>query len=116
MTYLPAAMVPGLVGHDLNGSASLYQVLREDFGFPVISSQRRVEAAIAGVREARLLKVGRGDPLLVLRSISYTTGRRPLEYFIAFHRGDRSAFEVDLSSPAGSASRLGRVSVTGPVA
>jgi GntR family transcriptional regulator len=91
-------------------------VLREDFGFPVISSQRRVEAAIAGVREARLLKVGRGDPLLVLRSISYTTGRRPLEYFIAFHRGDRSAFEVDLSSPAGSASRLGRVSVTGPVA
>jgi GntR family transcriptional regulator len=49
--------------------------------------------------------------LLVLRSISYTTGHRPLEYFIAFHRGDRSAFEVDLSSPAGSASRFERVSV-----
>ncbi|MGD0875320.1 MAG: GntR family transcriptional regulator [Acidimicrobiales bacterium] len=112
MTYLPAAMVPGLVERDLNGSASLYQVLREEFGLPVISSQRRVEAATAGVREARLLKVDRGDPLLVLRSISYTTGSKPFEYFIAFHRGDRSAFEVDLSSPVGSASRLGRVSVT----
>jgi len=44
---------------------------------PVISSQRRVEAATAGVREARLLKVDRGDPLLVLRSISYTTGSKP---------------------------------------
>ena len=112
MTYLPAAMVPGLVERDLNGSASLYRLLREDFGLPVVSSRRRVEAATAGVREARLLRLGRGDPLLVLRSISYTTGRRPLEYFVAFHRGDRSAFEVDLSSPIGSASRLGRISVS----
>ena len=112
MTYLPAAMVPGLAQRDLNGSASLYQVLREDFGLPIISSLRRVEAATASVREARLLKVDRGGPLLVLRSTSYTTGRRPLEYFIAFHRGDRSAFEVDLSSPAGNASRFEQVSVT----
>ena len=112
MTYLPAAMVPGLVERDLNGSASLYRLLREDFGLPVVSSRRRVEAATAGVREARLLRLGRGDPLLVLRSISYTAGRRPLEYFVAFHRGDRSAFEVDLSGPIGSASRLGRISVS----
>jgi GntR family transcriptional regulator len=111
MTYIPAAMVPGIVQRDLNGSASLHQVLREDFGLPIISSLRRVEATTAGAREARLLKVDRGGPLLVLRSISYTTGRRPLEYFIAFYRGDRSAFEVDLSSPAGSASRFEQVSV-----
>jgi len=113
MTYLPAAIVPGLAQRDLNGSVSLYQILREDFSLPIISSLRRVEAATASVREARLLKVDRGGPLLVLRSISYTTGHRPLEYFIAFHRGDRSAFEVDLSSPAGSVSRFERVSVTG---
>ena len=112
MTYLPAAMVSGLAQRDLNGSASLYQILREDFGLPIISSQRRVEATTASLREARLLKIERGDPLLVLRSTSYTTGRRPLEYFIAFHRGDRSAFEVDLSSPAGNASRFEQVSVT----
>lgn len=113
MTYIPAAMVPGLAARDLNGSASLYQVLREDFGLPVISSLRRVEAATAGAREARLLKIERGGPLLVLRSISYTMGRRPLEYFVAFHRGDRSAFEVNLSSPAGNASRFERVPVGG---
>src|ERR1039458_9519685 len=52
MTYLPASMVPGLAQRDLNGSASLYQVLREDFGLPIISSLRRVEAATASVREA----------------------------------------------------------------
>jgi GntR family transcriptional regulator len=111
MTYLPAALVPGLAGRDLNGSESLYRILREDYGLAIVSSRRRVEATVAGAREARLLSIERGDPLLVLRSIGYTTGTRPFDYFIAYHRGDRSAFEADLSASAG-ASRFERVPVT----
>jgi GntR family transcriptional regulator len=111
MTYLPEAMVPGLAQRDLNGFVSLHQVLRESLGLAIISSRRRVEATTAGAREARLLEVKRGAPLLMLRSVSYITGRRPLEYFIALYRGDRSAFEVDLPSPVGSGSRFERVSV-----
>lgn len=113
MTYLPAALAPGLAERDLSGSASLYQILREEYRLPIVASRRRVEAAAAGPREAHLLGIKRGDPLLVLRSIGYTTGRRPLDYFIAFHRGDRSAFEVELGSPAGATSRFERVAVTG---
>ena len=48
------------------------------------------------LREAHLLRMRVGEPLLVLRSISYTADGRPLEYFVARHRGDRSAFEVEL--------------------
>jgi len=106
MTYLPVAMVPGLVQRDLSGTASLYRILREDFGLPIVRSLRRVEAATAGQREARFLKVEIGDPLLVLCSTSYTSARRAVEYFVAFHRGDRSAFEVELTAPAGAASRF----------
>ncbi len=106
MTYLPAAMVPGLAGRDFSGTASLYRALREDYGLPIVSSLRRVEAATAGGREARLLAVDPGSPLLVLRSTSYTTGRRALEHFVAFHRGDHSAFEVELYGPAGTATRF----------
>jgi len=56
-----------------------------------------------------LLGVDRGAPLLVLYSVSYTTERRAVEYFTAFHRGDRSAFEVELSSSGSAASRFERV-------
>jgi GntR family transcriptional regulator len=78
----------------------------------VVASRRRVEAAAAGPREAHLLGIRRGDPLLVLRSIGYTTGRRPLDYFIAFHRGDKSAFEIELGSSAdGGPGRFERVPV-----
>jgi len=36
-----------------------------------------------------------GAPVLVLRSTSYA-GERPVEVFVAYHRGDRSRFEVTL--------------------
>ena len=45
--------------------------------------------------------------------ISYTTGQRPLDYFIGKHRVDITAFEVELSNPAGSASPL-RTSADAP--
>jgi GntR family transcriptional regulator len=96
VTYVPARFVPGLVRRDLGGDVSLYRVLREDYGLHVASAVRRVESAVTDAREAHLLRMRIGEPLLVLRSISYTADQRPLEYFVARHRGDRSAFEVEL--------------------
>lgn len=100
VSRLPAKLVPGLVRRDLGGAESLYRILREDYALPIVGSVRRVEAAVTDAREAHLLRMRVGEPLLVLRSIGYTTGSKPLDYFIARHRGDRSAFEVSL--PAGS--------------
>jgi GntR family transcriptional regulator len=46
--------------------------------------------------EAKLLQVEQGTPLLMLDSISYLDDDRPVEYYHAVHRGDRSRFEVEL--------------------
>ncbi|HXR22446.1 MAG TPA: UTRA domain-containing protein, partial [Acidimicrobiales bacterium] len=73
--------------------------------------RREVEATLSGVREARLLGIDKGAPLLRLRNIGYTTGERALDYFIALHRGDRTMFEVVLSNPVGGASRFAQVNV-----
>jgi GntR family transcriptional regulator len=95
---MPAQLVPGLVHRDLGGTESLYRVIREEYLLPIVSSTRRVEAAVADEREAPLLGIRTGDPVIVLRSLSFTTGMRPLEYFVAHHRGDQSAFEVVLAA------------------
>ena len=109
VSYLPAALFPGLLGEDLNGRASLYQLLRQEYGLLIISSARRVEATVADSREATLLGIRRGDPLLVLRSVGFTVGNRPFEYFVAHHRGDRSAFDVLLTGPMSPESRFTQV-------
>ena len=108
-TYLPAALVPGLVQRDLSGSTSLYKLLRDEYRIIITAGVRRVEATVAGERESSLLQIKRGAPLLVLRSIGYTSGRRAVDYYVAFHRGDRSAFEVELPNPTGNASRFEQV-------
>jgi GntR family transcriptional regulator len=111
-TYLPAVLVPGLDRRDMSGSTSLYRILREEYELPVVSGVRRVEAVVAEARQARLLGTEKGAPLLCLRSTGYTTGKRALDYFIAFHRGDRTAFEVEFSSQVGTASRFAPVDVS----
>ena len=104
LSYLSTSLVPGLVDCDLGGSVSLYQILREKYGLAAESNVRNVEAAVADAREAGLLGIRKGDPLLVLRSVGYTADERPLDYFIAYHRGDRSSFEVVITD--GSQSRV----------
>ncbi len=95
VTDVPHWAAPGLEKEDLT-DRSLYQLLEDDYGVRLVRGRRVVEAALAGARMARLLGVRRSDPLLVLRSVSVDQDARPVESFVAFHRGDRSRFEVDL--------------------
>jgi GntR family transcriptional regulator len=92
---LPHWAVVGLEHEDLT-DRSLYQILEEEYGVRLVHGRRVVEAAQAGARLARMLGVRSSDPLLVLRSVSVGEQGRPVESFVAFHRGDRSRFEVDV--------------------
>lgn len=95
VTDVPYWAAPGLEKEDLT-DRSLYQVMEEEYDARLVRGRRVVEASLAGVRLARMLGVRRTDPLLVLRSVSVDADARPIESFVAFHRGDRSRFEVDL--------------------
>jgi len=58
---------------------------------------------VASTALARSLGIRKGEPVLVLRSIVYGNDERPVELFVAYHRGDRSRFEGDLTRSADSA-------------
>lgn len=94
-TYLPYEICPSLLEEDLN-LQSLYVLLEEKYGLKIIRGRRTLEAVSADEYEARLLKVKVGAPLMLLNSVSYLADGRPIEYFYALHRGDRSKFEVAL--------------------
>ena len=93
-TWLPARLAEVVMATDLS-SASLYLLLREH-GTSAHSGVRSVDAAVADPTQAELLGVRAGDPLLVLRSLSYDQYGEPMEVFSAYHRGDRSRFEFHL--------------------
>jgi GntR family transcriptional regulator len=94
-TYLPVDVAPGLVHDDL-ADQSLYALLEDKYNVRLTHGRRAVEAAVANDSQAAALAIAPGDPVLVLRSTSHA-GERPVEMFVAYHRGDRSRFEVTLS-------------------
>ncbi len=94
--HLPLDLAPGLLDDDLSHQ-SLYALLEKKYGVVLRHGERSVEATVASTSLAHHLGIGQGDPVLVLRSTVYGDDERPVELFVAYHRGDRSRFEVALS-------------------
>lgn len=95
-TYLPES-VGALVEHEDLRDQSLYALLATH-GVRAIRGVRSAEATSADAEQGALLRVGTGKALLVLRSVGFDEEDRPMEYFIAYHRGDRSRFEFQLTA------------------
>jgi GntR family transcriptional regulator len=94
-TYIPYEICPSLASVDLT-NCSLYEYLEKECGIFITKGHRYIEAVLATDHEAALLGIERGAPLLMLDSVSYSENERPIEYYHALHRGDRSRFEVEL--------------------
>lgn len=94
-TYLSPERCPGLDRQDLT-NRSLYAHLAEEYGLEVYGGYRTVEAVPASEEVAPYLEVDEGAPVLLLRSAGHTADGRPLEWFEAWHRADRTLFEVEI--------------------
>lgn len=94
-TFLPADLCTGLLAFDMR-HRSLYATLEVELGIVLERGRRTIEAALAGEEYGEQLGIDPGAPVLVLRSRGYVASGRVVEYFIAWHRGDRSRFEVEV--------------------
>lgn len=97
-TWMPDSVGSVTLGEDLRES-SLYRLLAEH-GFAATSGVRSAEATVATHEQAQLLGVSAGSALLRLRSVSRDAAGVPIEFFVAYHRGDRSRFEFQLGPEA----------------
>ena len=93
-TWMPESIGRLTFSHDMTAD-SLYQVL-EQYGIVAVSGLRSAEAVVASRELAQRFGLAVGSALLKLRSIRRDAGDRPIEFFVAYHRGDRSRFEFEL--------------------
>lgn len=99
VSHVPVSIAPDLLAQDLR-EASLYRLLRERYGQQIVRSDRVVEARRSSPELARDLQIPAGDPVLTLTNVTYGAGEQPIETFVAYHRADRSRFEVSLTRSA----------------
>lgn len=98
-TYIPCERCPDILDRDLTDQ-SLYKVLEETYGLVVARARRILQPASATSYEAAKLHVSPGDPIHLMKSISYLASDRPVEYSKLRFRGDRSRFVFTLNGPA----------------
>lgn len=92
--YLPAALCPGLLAANLE-NASLYDILRGEYGLQLSDAQTSAGAELASEDDARLLDLTPPAALLVTEQITYLDDDRPIEFARSLYRGDRYRLQVE---------------------
>lgn len=86
---------PGIVKRGLM-EGSLYKTLEEGYGLGLGRAVQTVEAKPADDYEADLLKLGLGQPVLILERLTHLFNNEPIEYVRSSYRGDRYRFIIEL--------------------
>lgn len=95
LSYLSADRFPDLIKCDLN-NRSLYQFLNERYGVTRQRSRRTVESVGASVKEAELLCIPEGSPLLKISGIALDNTDHMLETGWTVYRADRFKLTADM--------------------
>ena len=93
-SLVPAARAPGLLERDWT-TASLYAAL-EEAGCPPVRADYVLQAAAADEREATLLELSPGAPVLRAEQRSFDAAGRPIQICRMSYRGDRYRFRTTL--------------------
>ena len=85
----PTDLVSGFENVNLR-NRSIYDALKRSYGLVPASSERWIEAILPTKKQAALLKVAVGTPLLGIESCAYLADGRAFEYYYGVHRSDIS--------------------------
>jgi GntR family transcriptional regulator len=88
VSHLAARRFPGL-RRNLDRYASLYEALATAYGIELAEAVETIETVLADPKEARLLGVDVGLPLLLLSRQAFDVSGTPVEWAQSRYRGDR---------------------------
>ncbi|MBS9337059.1 GntR family transcriptional regulator [Fructobacillus parabroussonetiae] len=90
-TTLPVKLVNNFTRSKLTDS--LYKTLI-DAGIQPGRAEQTITASLATERQAALLEIKRGDPILSVRQVSYDQQDHPFEYVRSYYVGERFEFQL----------------------
>jgi GntR family transcriptional regulator len=97
IAYLPLLPEQTITQEELQATGSLYALLEAKFGLIPLEADVTVEATTADRREATLLKVNEGSPLLLVERTTFSQHRQPMEFVKVLYRADRYKYYVHMT-------------------
>ena len=84
---------PDLDKHDFT-KESLFHIITEDYNLVISEIYHIVNAVIATVEYAELLRINPGDPWLLEKSVTFLSDKEPIEATTSYFRADRYKYSV----------------------
>jgi GntR family transcriptional regulator len=94
-SYLPYARVAGLEREVLD-HVRLYRALEDHLGIHVVSAEENLRASIVRGKEAALLEVSEGSPVILIERTAYTHNNVVIEWRQTIGRSDRFVYKIRL--------------------
>ena len=85
-----------------------FRLLQENAGIRIQSSSLSIRASLASGKTGEWLKVPKGSPVLELRRLTYSAGKRPVEYAVLFFPGESYELKTAISAGGKNSLKLGR--------
>jgi GntR family transcriptional regulator len=98
-SLIPGSLVPGIESVSF-AETSLYEVLEGLYGIRPTRARLSVEAVAADERDAELLDLDPGHPILLCRQVTHEAAGRVIESCEMRYRGDRYRFRATLHRAA----------------
>jgi GntR family transcriptional regulator len=95
INYLPVDIGSRVSAKDLQ-STPLLRILQEDLKIPIVAAHETIEAAPADPDVARKLAIPLLYPVMHMKRVMCTTGRRPFELVETYYRADKYHYSVNL--------------------
>lgn len=82
---------------EIEQNGSIYSLVAEKFHMIPSEADETLEVVVASPREAQLLDIAEGSPLLLTERTTYAQNRRPFEFVKILYRGDRYKYYARLT-------------------
>jgi GntR family transcriptional regulator len=84
------------INEDDDFHGSIFKLLEDTYGVPIVSGEKIIEAMVAGSEEAEALDISVGDPVMLIRNITYDINGIVVDYAEGLYRADRYKYVVRL--------------------
>lgn len=87
---VPCYLLPDINGFDL--TKSFYDLVKNEYHLTIQDAEQKISADIARKRDAGILTISVGAPILRLERVTYLDNHVPLEFVTSVYRGDTYEF------------------------
>ena len=96
-SYLALSEDRSISQEELEKTGSIYEILQTKYNIIPKEAEETLEVTVATQREAELLQVSEGSPLLLSERILWSQCRHAVEFVKILYRGDRYKYTVRLT-------------------